>query len=97
MIDVRALAAEIARDSEAKRILAECLATELRDVLRPSTAPEDRWLTTRQASQYLGLSVPALHRLTARRAIPFEQDGPGCKCWFSRSELDRWRCGQPTN
>jgi excisionase family DNA binding protein len=55
--------------------------------------PVDRWLDSRQAAAYLGMSVHAIHKLTAARTIPFEQDAPGCKCWFKRSELDRWRRG----
>jgi excisionase family DNA binding protein len=53
---------------------------------------EDRWMTTREAAEYLRLSVNALHRLTAERRIPFEQDAPGARCWFRRTELDAWRC-----
>ena len=60
---------------------------------RPALAEGDRWLNTRQAAEYLGISLNALHRLTAARAIPFEQDRPGAKCWFRRSELDAWRRG----
>jgi len=37
---------------------------------------EGRWLTTPQAADYLGLTVAALHKLTAARQIPFEQAGP---------------------
>ena len=60
------------------------------------SAPEDGWLNTRQAAEYLGLSVHALHKLTAARAVPFEQEGPGCRCWFKRSDLDGWvRAGRP--
>ena len=33
----------------------------------------------------------SLYKLTAAREIPFHQDGPGCKLWFLRSELDEWR------
>ena len=51
----------------------------------------DRWMGAREAASYLGVSVHALHKLTAGRLIPFEQDGPGCRCWFKRSELDAWR------
>ncbi len=70
------------------------LAERLRPWLAPSPAPEpDGWLTTAGAAAYLGLSVGALHRLTAARRVPFEQDAPGAKCWFRRSELDRWRRG----
>lgn len=52
---------------------------------------DDRWLGARDAAAYLGLTVNALHKLTAARLIPFSQDAPGGKCWFLRSELDGWR------
>ena len=32
-----------------------------------------------------------LRKLAAERAIPSEQDGPGCKLYFRRSDLDAWR------
>jgi hypothetical protein len=51
------------------------------------------WLNAREAAAYVGLTLNALHKHTAARTIPFEQDGPGCKLWFRRSELDRWRRG----
>jgi hypothetical protein len=51
----------------------------------------DGWLNSRDAAGYLGMTLGALHKLTAAHTIPFEQDGPGCRCWFRRSELDRWR------
>jgi hypothetical protein len=59
--------------------------------IRAVVDSDDRWLTTRQAADYLGLTPTALHRHTAERAIPFEQDCPNGKCWFKRRELDRWR------
>lgn len=72
--------------------LADRLAPHVAAHLQPR-APEgeDRWLTARQAAEHLGLSIHALHKLTAARTIPFEQEGPGCRLWFRRSELDRWR------
>jgi excisionase family DNA binding protein len=54
---------------------------------------DDAWLSSQEAAAHLGLSVDALHKLAAARSIPFEQDGPGCKLWFRRSELDQWRRG----
>jgi excisionase family DNA binding protein len=60
---------------------------------QPEPADGDRWLTTREAAEYLGMSRSALYQLTAARAIPFEQDQPRGKCWFRRSQLDAWRCG----
>jgi hypothetical protein len=72
--------------------LAEQVAVRLADSGEPlaSDRPEDGWLDTRRAADYLGLSVHALHKLTAARAVPFEQEGPGCRCWFKRSDLDAW-------
>lgn len=58
----------------------------------PSPPEADAWMTAREAAGYLGFaSVHPLHKLTAARAIPFEQDGPGCRLFFKRSDLDGWR------
>jgi hypothetical protein len=59
--------------------------------LKPPVNAEDGWLDAKRAADYVGLSVDALQKLTADRAIPFEQEGPGCKLFFKRSELDSWR------
>jgi excisionase family DNA binding protein len=73
------------------------LATRLAPFLpRPNGSHEDRWLSTREAATYLGITANALHKLTAARAIPFEQEAPNAKCWFRRSELDAWRRGGRT-
>ena len=53
----------------------------------------DRWLDAKQAADYLGLSINALHKLTAARQLPVEQEAPGHKLWFRRSQLDGWRSG----
>ena len=69
---------------------------ELRALLRvdsPRISDSDAWMPARDAAAYIGVTLDALHKLTAARAIPFEQDGPRCKLWFQRSELDRWRRG----
>jgi excisionase family DNA binding protein len=68
------------------------LAERLAPFLRPTASTgDDRWLTTQQAAEYLGMSVHALHKLTAARSIPFSQAGPGARCYFRRSDLDEWR------
>jgi hypothetical protein len=61
----------------------------------PAEVEPDRWMNTRAAAVYLGVSVPALHRLTAARAIPFEQEAARCKCFFKRSDPDAWRRREP--
>lgn len=57
---------------------------------RSAPAREDGWLDSKRAAGYLGISLYALHRLTAARCVPFEQAAPGCRCWFKRSDLDAW-------
>lgn len=49
------------------------------------------WLDARSAAQYLGVHRDTLRKLAAQRAIPTHQDGPGCKLYFRRDELDEWR------
>lgn len=76
--------------------LADALADEMAARLAPqiaelAAAGEDRWLDTRGAAEYLGLSVGALHKLTGADAIPYSQDCAGGKCWYLRSQLDQWR------
>jgi hypothetical protein len=40
------------------------------------------------APTYLGISIHAIRRLIAARAITVPQAEPGARCWFLRSELD---------
>jgi len=49
------------------------------------------WLDARSAAEYLGVHRDTLRKLAAQRAIPTYQDGPGCKLYFRRDELDEWR------
>jgi excisionase family DNA binding protein len=64
-------------------------------VVAQLTANQDaevgEWLDSCQAAEYLGLHRDTLRKLAAERAIPTHQDGPGCKLFFRRSDLDEWR------
>jgi predicted DNA-binding transcriptional regulator AlpA len=51
------------------------------------------WLDFEGAVAYLGMKRGTLYKHTSARTVPFHQDGPGCKLWFLRSELDAWRLG----
>jgi excisionase family DNA binding protein len=57
----------------------------------PSAEAVPEWLDSRAAAAYLGLHRDTLRKLAAERTIPAEQDGPGCRLLFRRSELDDWR------
>jgi excisionase family DNA binding protein len=53
--------------------------------------PPDEWMDARAAAVYLGVHRDNLRKLAAERAVPVHQDGPGCKLYFRRDELDGWR------
>ena len=73
-------------------VLADCIADAVVARLGREGQPEPGdWLDTREAAGYLGVHRDTLRRLAAERTIPSEQDGPGCKLYFLRGELDAWR------
>jgi excisionase family DNA binding protein len=52
--------------------------------------PWPEWMNVETAAAYLDSSVERLRKLVARRQIPFVQEGPGCRVFFRRSDLDAW-------
>lgn len=59
--------------------------------------PGMEWFDINHAATYVGLTPNALRKVAGeRREIPYEQDGPHCKMWFSRSALDSYRLGKRT-
>jgi excisionase family DNA binding protein len=50
--------------------------------------PDDGWLTTAQAADYLGCSPDRLHDLVARRALTHGRDGR--RLLFRRADLDAY-------
>lgn len=73
--------------------IADRLAAVMTDRLAVSDTRPDEWFDSRHAAEYLGVHRDTLRKLAAERAIPSEQDGPGCKLYFRRSDLDAWRRG----
>jgi excisionase family DNA binding protein len=72
--------------------LAERVAVAVAAQLRPAqTSAFAEWLDSREAAEYLGLHRDTLRKLAAERAIQAHQEGPGCKLFFRRSDLDEWR------
>lgn len=62
-----------------------------RKVLIAIGVGSDRWMTSAEAAEYLAIPLSSLRKLTAAGAVPFSQDAPGGRCYFLRTELDRWR------
>ena len=73
--------------------VAERVVALLRERHPEDAGGRDEWLDSRHAAEYLGVHRDTLRKLAAERAIPSEQDGPGCKLYFRRSDLDAWRRG----
>lgn len=71
-------------------VIAELIAAKLASQARQ----DDEWLDTREAARYLGVHRDTLRRFAAAGRVNCQQDGPGCKLYFLRSDLDRCRtCG----
>ena len=51
-------------------------------------------MDSKRASDYLGISRDSLDKLCAERRVPFYSDGPGCKRFFAKRELDAWMRGE---
>lgn len=73
--------------------LAERVAQRIADQTYSGRDGVDEWLDSRHAAEYLGVHRDTLRKLAAERSIPAEQDGPGCKLYFRRADLDAWRHG----
>ncbi|MDA8068775.1 MAG: helix-turn-helix domain-containing protein [Actinomycetota bacterium] len=73
--------------------LADRVAERLAQQAATAAPAREEWLDSRHAAEYLGVHRDTLRKLAAERSIPCEQDGPGCKLYFRRSDLDAWRHG----
>lgn len=81
----------LALDSETVEALAEAIAARVAELA--SRREEDGWMTSAEAARHLAVPISTLRKWTAAGAVPFAQDVPGGRCYFRRSELDRWRAG----
>lgn len=48
------------------------------------------WMSVETAARYLDVSEERVRKLKDRRAIPYYQEGRGCRLFLRRSELDAW-------
>ena len=76
-------------------VAAEHVLEELRDHSERDPWPE--WMSVETAARYLDVSAERLRKLVARRGIPFVQEGPGCRIFFSCHDLDSWMQRQVIN
>lgn len=71
--------------------IADRVAAAIADRLTTHNDGDGEWFDSRHAAEYLGVHRDTLRKLAAERAIPSEQDRPGCKLYFRRSDLDDCR------
>ena|ERR1700733_8695804 len=86
---LHAILATFENDERAARRMAQALGPYLPQIQQAVQATG--WLDFDGAVEYLGMKRGTLYKHTSARTVPFHQDGPGCKLWFLRSELDAWR------
>ena len=63
-------------DERALRRLAELLAPYMPAPAPAASAEPDRWMNSREAAEYAGTTLHALHKAMAAREVHFEQDCP---------------------
>jgi excisionase family DNA binding protein len=51
---------------------------------------DDRPMDSKAAAEYLGVSRRRIHDLVNEGRLPRRSDGPGCKLWFSKADLDTY-------
>lgn len=74
----------------------DMLAHRVAEIVRgelPSPSPRTPWpdwLSVDRSADYLGVSPERVRKLIARHQIPFYREGPGCRTFLHRPELDAW-------
>lgn len=72
--------------------LADLVADRLAERIgSPANQVAEQWMDAREAAEYIGIHRDTLRKLAAERAVPVHQDGPRCKLYFRRDELNEWR------
>jgi excisionase family DNA binding protein len=87
-IAIHGIPVPVTLDDAALAVIAEAIST--------NEQPREEWpewMSIATAARYLDVGVERLRKLVAGRAIPFVQEAPACRIFFSRSELDGWMRG----
>jgi hypothetical protein len=63
--------------------------------LLPSVEPAwPSWMDVSTAARYLSISEDRVWKLKRRGVIPYSQEAKGCRCFFSKHNLDDWMKAQ---
>lgn len=70
----------------------QAIAERVLGMLQPYMGHEDKgwpeWMSVETAARYLDVSPERVRKLQARGQLPYYQEGPGCRVFFNRRELD---------
>jgi excisionase family DNA binding protein len=62
---------------------------EIKELLKKQIIQQKEILTVEESSEFLGLSISRLYKMTSRREIPHFKPG-GKKIYLNRLELEKW-------
>lgn len=62
---------------------------EIKELLKKQTIQQKEILTIEETSEFLGLSVSRLYKMTSNKEIPHYKPG-GKKIYLNRKELEQW-------
>jgi excisionase family DNA binding protein len=74
-------------------IVAEAKTSVLEELAARGDASWPEWMSVETVARYLDVPEERVRKLKDRGAIPYYQDGPGCRVFFRRRELDEWMSG----
>jgi excisionase family DNA binding protein len=58
--------------------------------ISPTDTTWQEWFNVEDAAAYMDVSPERVRKLIARRAIAFSQEGPGCRVFLRRTDLDTY-------
>lgn len=61
----------------------------IKELLKKQIIQQKETLTIEEASEFLGLSISRLYKMTSNKEIPYYKPG-GKKIYLNRTELEQW-------